>query len=126
MKNNRLTVLLVLIFLISCEKELPKIAKIQFNKEINFGVINTNDTIVKTFYLRNTSSNLLKIKQVKTGCGCTIAKLKDSIIKPNSKAEIMVQYVADNDQKGEINKSIVIDANTNPNFTVLYLKGRVE
>ncbi|MBM6499173.1 DUF1573 domain-containing protein [Flavobacterium macrobrachii] len=103
------------------------LATIEVDKnEFNFGKIKVNDTVDVKFKLKNSSSNSLIIKKIKTSCGCTVAKLKDSLINPNDYAVIEAKFISDNDNKGTVSKSIVIEANTQPNFTVLYLKGKVE
>nr|WP_322551563.1 DUF1573 domain-containing protein [Flavobacterium sp. LB-N7T] len=91
----------------------------------NFGTIKVGDTIKKTFFVKNLSENTLKIKNLKTSCGCTVAKIKDSLIEKGAGTSIIAQYIAEPDDVGLIEKSIIIEANTDPTFTVLYLKGKV-
>ena len=123
MKNKIGIVFIVL--LISCNNT-TKMAEIEFTKEMSFNTIKVGDTISRLYTVKNISNNVLKIKQVKTSCGCTIAKLKDSIINPKSSTQIKATFIARKDDIGIIEKSIVIESNTNPNFNVMYLKGKVE
>ena len=124
MKNNLiLTIATTLIFL-SCNKD--KTASIDVNKEINIGVVKVGDTIKKTFLIKNSSSTDLKIKNIKSSCGCTVAKLNDSIIIENGITNLIVEFIADKDKIGKVKNSIVVEANTNPVFTVLYLTGTVK
>ena len=128
MKNNFLKALLIILIFSSCNKKADNngLATIEYTKEIDFGNIKVNDIIVKIYEIKNTSDNILKIKKIKTSCGCTVAKLKDTIIQGKSSTKVEVQFIADKDKVGKINKSIVIDANTNPSFSVMYLKGTVQ
>lgn len=126
MKNKFIVAFLIANLIVSCAKKNQELAELTFTNEINFGIIKVNDTVSKKIKLKNTSDTILKIKDIKTSCGCTVAKLKDSVVKPNAYAEIDVEYISDKDDIGNISKSIIIDANTKPNFTVLYLKGKVE
>lgn len=123
MKNSIFIIIVLLLF--SCKRDINNLASIQINKVENFGEIKVGDTINKTFYLKNLSENTLRIKGLKTSCGCTIAKIKDSLIEKDSGVSIITQYIAEPDDIGLIEKSIIIEANTEPNFTVLYLKGKV-
>lgn len=123
MKNNLILTIITLMFF-SCNKD--ETAKIEVNKEINFGVIKVNDTIKKSFVIKNNSSIDLKIKDIKSSCGCTVAKLKDSLIKENESTDLIVEFIANKDKIGKIKNSIVVEANTNPVFTVLYLTGTVK
>lgn len=124
MKNRLFVIISLLLF--SCNSNRNNLAEIEINKVRYFGTIKVGDTIKREFYLKNLSENSLKIKNLKPSCGCTVAKIKDSIIHKNSYTKITAQYIAESDDVGFIEKSIIIEANTNPAFTVLYLKGRVK
>lgn len=124
MKNNIFLFAIILIFA-SCTQKDNAIAKIEVDKTQNFNTIKAGDTISKTYVIKNVSDNNLEIKQVKSSCGCTIAKIKDSIVEGGSSTKIVATYTADKDVEGRVKKSIVIDANTSPRFTVLYLEGKV-
>lgn len=123
MKNSFLIILSLLFF--SCNKKTNNLAKIEINKVQNFGDIKVGDTVRKIFHIKNLSENSLIIKDLKTSCGCTVVKINDSIIKKDSGTSIISQYIAEPDDIGLIEKSIIIEANTDPSFTVLYLKGKV-
>lgn len=113
-----------ILLLTACQQK-QRFATISYTKEANFGAAKVHDTIHTVFSIKNTSEENLLIKQIKTSCGCTVAKPKDSIIEKGKSTVIEVQFIADAENLGDISKSIVIDANTNPNFTVMYLKGTV-
>lgn len=127
MKNSFLYFTYIIIFTISCEKiKKNNFSEIEYQKEINFGTINTKDTITKYFIIKNTSSIPLKIKNVKASCGCTLVKLKDSIIKKNESTYIVATYIPKKNDFGKISKSIVIETNTKIVYNVMYLKGIVK
>lgn len=117
--------LLIITIICSCNIKSKRIAEIEIIRVQNFDTIKVGDTVRSIFKLKNTSEIPLKINNVKTSCGCTVAKIQDSILDPNSESKINTQYIAQSDDVGLIEKSIVIEANTNPVFTVLYLKGNV-
>lgn len=125
MKNKSLLIIIIIITLFyGCNNTNNiKFAEIEYKKSISFGIKNNNDTIVKTFQIKNISKNNLIIKNIKSSCGCTVAKLKNSTILPNKYAEIVVTYIPQ--KKGDVSNSIVFEANTNPTFNVLYLKGEI-
>lgn len=125
MKNNLFFFAILLAFL-SCKNEDSKIAKIDVEKTQSFNTIKVGDTISKTFTIKNVSDNQLNIKDIKSSCGCTITKIKDTVVQAGSSTEIVATYTAGKDITGDVKKSIVIDANTDPRFTVLYLKGTVK
>lgn len=123
MKNS--IIICFLILFASCQPKKLQIANFEVTKVKHFGTIKVGDTINENFEIKNTSQNILRIKNIKTSCGCTVAGINDSIINPDSTTKIKTQFIADKENIGSIEKSIVIEANTNPNFTVLYLKGNV-
>jgi len=124
MKGNFIKLAIMLVFVVSCSDK-SKYSMISATKEINFGTIHSNEKISKIFKIKNTSANDLVIKNVKTSCGCTAAKLKDSVVKGNETLNLEVNFAASKEKIGKVKNSIVIEANTSPIFTVLYLKGNV-
>lgn len=118
--------LVILFLLISCSKKEATFATIQTDKEFDFGTIAQKDTVNHIFKIQNTSDSPLKISQIGTSCGCTGAIISDSIISKNDFAEIKVRFIPKKEQTGKISNSIVVEANTNPPYTTLYLNGTVK
>ncbi len=118
--------LLSLIILQSCKHstEKPSIAKVEIiDKEFNFGSISMNDSASFTFKIKNTSKIPFKISKVGTSCGCTTAEYtKDSI---NLNELAIIELLFKPNQIGHIEKSIVVEGNTDPPFNVFYIKGDV-
>jgi len=126
MKNSFLYFTFIILTL-SCNKTTENnFAEIEYQKEIDFGIINTTDTITKSFTIKNISSKTLVIKNVKASCGCTLVKLKDSIIEKDESTDIVATYIPKKDDIGKISKSIVIESNTKTGYNVMYLKGQVK
>lgn len=126
MKNNLLFFTFIIIS-ISCYKTKENnFSKIEYKKNINFGTINTKDTITRSFIIKNTSSIPLIIRNVKASCGCTLVKLKDSLIEKNETTNIIVTYIPKKDDVGKIRKSIVVESNIKTVYSVMYLEGIVK
>jgi hypothetical protein len=102
------------------------LAKIDFVKQFNFGDVKHKDTVKHVFEIKNVSDIPLTITKIGTSCGCTAAVLTDSTANKNEVAKIEVSYTPKKDTEGKIQNSIVIEANTNPAYTVLYLEGIVK
>lgn len=113
--------------LISCvNKTKSETATLIVEKEFNFGKINSNDTIKHIFKIQNISDVELKISKIGTSCGCTAAIVSDSIVASKQFAEIEVRFIPSKEKYNQkINNSIVVEANTNPIYTTLYLEGEV-
>ncbi len=125
MKKNLLYSLLIFTAL-CCTSKKDSYPVLAYNEVVDFGVIKLGDTVNKSITVKNTSSTDLIIKKISSSCGCTVAKLEDSIVKPNKTTSIKVQFIADNKMKGRVKKSIVMDSNVESNFTVFYLQGIIE
>lgn len=121
--------LLISLILTSCkninqQETINKISKIQISPEqVNFGTVKIYDTIFQIFKVKNISSNPLTIDSIGTSCGCTTLKYSKSKILENGEVDITIQFVPE--QFGFTKNSIVIDANTDPPFSIVYLKGNV-
>lgn len=127
MTNYKLitTVLSIAYFLFACDSSKKQIAKVQTaTKELNFGEITMSDSIVHNFYLKNVSNMPLKISEVGTSCGCTTTSYTRGEIGQNETASVEVLFIPE--QIGIIDKSIVVETNTDPPFSVFYIKGEVK
>ena len=113
--------------MLSCSEKAHKseTAILQVKSSQDIGSVKFGDTLTKHITFKNTSPNNLIIKKIESSCGCTLVNFKDSIIRPNSTSEIKVNFTPKIGNKGVITESVIIDANTNPNFTVIYLNGTV-
>ena len=118
--------IITIILLCSCVKDKEIYAIPIVEKTHNFGNIGVYDTINYDFVIKNISQVPLKIKQIGTSCGCTAAIISDSVISNNNIAKIHVKFIPNIRKIGKVKNSIVIKANTNPEFTTLYLIGKVE
>lgn len=124
MRILKISLFILISFLFGCKKD--EFSKFDSKKTHNFGIAKIGDTIRYKFKLKNVSDNLLKINQIGTSCSCTGAIISDSIIKKNNFAVISITYIPTIENKGFIKNSIVVEANTNPTFTTLYLEGIVK
>ncbi|GEM54015.1 hypothetical protein B0A58_03530 [Flavobacterium branchiophilum NBRC 15030 = ATCC 35035] len=124
MKNNYIFIIILLV-LLSCKNKTEKIVQFDVEKIKYLGNIKVGDTARNTFYLRNLSNDIIKIKNVKTSCGCTLANISDTIIKPNTNSQIKTIFVAKKGDIGIVEKSVIIEANTEPTFIVLYIKANI-
>lgn len=100
-------------------------AKIEIiEKTYNFDEIKLKDTLNHIFLIKNISSKDLIISNVHSNCGCTITSFSKNAVKENETAKISVKFIPI--KKGMQEKSVVVEANTSPPFTVLKLKGLVK
>lgn len=94
-------------------------------KEFNFGTITESDSIEHVFIVKNTGEVPLKIISADASCGCTVPQFTKESIQPDSLARITVFFKPNKDAYGATEKSIVLKANTDSVFHVLYIKGNV-
>ncbi len=93
--------------------------------EYNFGTIKEIDGKADAiFYFLNVGKVPIKVEEVKTSCGCTIAEYSKEAVKPNEKGFVKATFDPTM-KKGEFNKSITVKANTVPFYHLLDITGIV-
>ena len=99
---------------------------ITFDKtEHDFGTLLQGEVVTYSFHFTNTGNAPLLISNVNTSCGCTVADFSREPINPGKDGYIKATY----DSKGHHGfqtRSLTVVSNTNPNQTVLRLKGTVQ
>ena len=106
--------------------DTTNLAKITFDQtSIDFGEVKEGDVVKRTFNFTNTGKIPLLITAAKSTCGCTVPDWPKEAIAPGKSGKIDVKFNTD-DKPNYQSKPISIFANTYPNKTVVYLKGRVK
>jgi len=83
-------------------------AKMQFkNASHNFGKVKAGEKARHVYKFKNTGDAPLKIKDVKTTCGCTVADYPKKKIKPGKKGKITVDFDT-HDKNGPYAKGVNI------------------
>ena len=110
----------------SASHSSDKEAVITFDKtEHDFGTLLQGEVVTYSFHFTNTGNAPLLISNVSTSCGCTVADFSREPINPGKEGYIKASY----DSKGHHGfqtRSLTVVTNTNPNQTVLRLKGTVK
>lgn len=102
----------------------PNAAVIKFeSKTIDYGIIDKGSDGTREFKFTNTGKSPLKIKNVKSTCGCTIPTYPKHEIMPGESGVINVKY--NTNRAGRFSKSVSIYTNTVPDRSVLRIKGEV-
>ena len=95
------------------------------NDEYNFGIVVDGDMVKHTFKFTNTGDKNLVLFDVKTTCGCTVPEdWPKQPIPPGESGEVKVIFNSNN-KVGAVNKSIRIEANTNPTVSAVTITGEV-
>ena len=100
----------VLPFLVSVTFAGPKI---EFDaKTFNCGNVieGKTDKLEAVFIVKNTGDSLLKLENVKPGCGCTVVKY-DTLIQPGKTSKIESQVNIKGHSSGPISKYITVTSN---------------
>lgn len=93
--------------------------------EHNFGSVVDGDMVKHTFKFTNTGDKNLILFDVKTTCGCTVPEdWPKHPIAPGESGEVKVIFNSNN-KVGAVNKSIRIEANTNPTVSSVKITGEV-
>jgi hypothetical protein len=102
--------------------EVPKNTKIEFYETIHdFGKINEGEKVQHKFKFKNVGNAPLIIQRTSTSCGCTVPTHTKDPVPPGGEGEINVEYNS-KDREGQIEKSVIVFANTDPPTTKLKIK----
>jgi hypothetical protein len=105
--------------------DLSQMAKMEFEQEtFDMGKMKEGEEISQSFKFKNTGKSPLVISDAKGSCGCTVPEWPRAPIAPGESGEIRFKFNSKG-KSGLQDKTITIVANTNPNQTVLHIKGEV-
>lgn len=90
-----------------------------------FGSVVDGEMVKHTFKFTNTGEKNLVLFNVQTTCGCTVPEdWPKHPIAPGESGEIKVIFNSNN-RVGAVNKTVRVEANTNPTVTTVKLVGEV-
>lgn len=102
------------------------VTTIEFNTLIHeFGKVKANQDHTYDFEIKNTGKLPLKIKHVGASCGCTVPKWSQNPILPGGTDKITVTFHPNEHQIGKTAKTIAVETNTDPAFTILEIRADV-
>ncbi len=100
-------------------------AKFKFEKDFyDFGKINNGDTVLHVFSFVNIGKEPLIIKEISTGCGCTVADWSKYPVLPGKDGSITVKFSKVHDP-GRHQKNIIIKANTEDPYSILKIRAQI-
>ena len=107
------------------KKDAEKMPVLTFETlEYDFGRVIKGERLSYAFKFKNTGKSNLIISSARTSCGCTTSTPPQAPIRPGETGEISVTFDSKN-QKGTVEKTVVVSANTYPVQTVLKVKATV-
>ncbi len=102
-----------------------EVAVFEFDKVFHdFGDIKEGNPGVTVFTFKNTGEAPLIITSAQGSCGCTVPDYPKTPIAPGATGEIKVSFDSSG-RVGKQDKTVTIDANTNPRSTVLKITSNV-
>ncbi|MEN9743924.1 MAG: hypothetical protein RLZZ65_1729 [Bacteroidota bacterium] len=90
------------------------------------GTVMKGEKIKASFKITNTGSYPLVFGEVKPSCSCTVVKEPKKPVAPGESIEIKAEINTDNLHTKNIHKAVTLMTNTEPNITVLQIKGRIK
>lgn len=89
-----------------------------------FGDVKEGDIAKHEFVFKNTGNEPLYVRDAKASCGCTTPEWTKDTIAPGGEGKILVQFNSEG-RAGDFNKTVTVLANTDPEATVITIKGHV-
>ncbi len=93
--------------------------------QFDFGDIQPDSKVRHTFKFTNTGKSPLLIADATASCGCTTPSWTKEPIAPGGTGEMEVLFDS-RGKEGLVNKQVSVRANTQPNITVIYIKGNIK
>jgi len=75
-----------------------------------FGKVKEGKVVEYTFNFGNSGNSTLKIKDIKTSCGCTAALVSSEVLKPGEQGTLKVELDTSN-RNGKMSRTITIESN---------------
>lgn len=102
-----------------------KTTKLEFTEtEHEFADIKEGELAKHEFVFKNTGTEPLYVRDAKASCGCTTPEWTKDTIAPGAEGKILVQFNSDG-RPGNFTKTVTVMANTDPEATVITIKGFV-
>jgi hypothetical protein len=106
--------------------EVGQKTTMEITPEFNAGTVIKGEIIKARFKVENTGDYPLVFGEVRGSCSCTVAEKPEEPIQPGETGEIMAEVNTENLTTKNIVKSVTIMANTEPNLTVVTIKGTLK
>ena len=122
---------LAISFLIfSCEDnkkvDVGQKTTMEVNLVYDAGNVIKGEVINAKFKVKNTGDYPLVFGEVRPSCSCTVPHKPEQPIQPGKTGEIIAQVMTDKLNTKNVSKSVTIMTNTEPNTTVLMIKGVIK
>ena len=106
-------------------KDAEKMPEIEFEKTAyDFGEVIEGERLTYAFKFKNTGKSNLIIYSSEATCGCTTSQPPKAPVRPGESGEITVTFDSKG-QKGNVQKRILVGANTYPAETILTISANV-
>ena len=96
------------------------------NLVFDAGTVLKGEVINAKFKVKNTGKYPLVFGEVRPSCSCTVPHKPEKPIQPGETGEIVAQVMTDKLNTKNVSKSVTIMTNTEPNTTVLRIKGIIK
>lgn len=90
------------------------------------GTVMKGERIKATFKVINTGTYPLVFGEIKPSCSCTVVDKPQKPIQPGESTIIRAEINTDELHTKNIHKAVTLMTNTEPNITVLQIKGRIK
>ena len=105
-------------------KELRQTTIAFVEAEHEFGDVKEGEFAKHEFVFKNTGTEPLYVRDAKASCGCTTPEWTKDTIAPGAEGKILVQFNSEG-RPGDFTKTVTVLANTEPEATVITIKGHV-
>lgn len=106
-------------------QEKKNTSPVQWNEKTHdFGILEQGVPATATFTFKNISNAPVVITNVRSSCGCTVAKYTKEPVRPGEEGQVSATY--NSARPGNFNKSVTVTLEGVPGADILIVKGEVK
>ena len=117
--------LFVIFFCVSCNSKATD-GSVEVSPSVIHILAQRDSVYTKTSYVKNNSLKNIKISDISSSCGCTVARLKDSIINSKDSVPVNIEYTAKQSDTGNFVRYVSIRTNGTPPIKTIELKVKIK
>ncbi|RMD85529.1 MAG: DUF1573 domain-containing protein [Candidatus Dadabacteria bacterium] len=93
--------------------------------QYDFGKVTQGEVVEHTFTIKNSGKKILRIIRVTPSCGCTVAKIKKTLLAPNETASLKVRFDTEGFMGNKVKTVTIYSNDPDSQVVVLTIKGVV-
>lgn len=123
--RNTILIALTIILIFACKSKNAE-GSVEITPSVYNLLAKRDSTYINTVYVKNNTSQEVKIINISTSCGCTVASLKDSVVNCRDSVPVSILYTAKQSDTGNLVRYVSVRTNGIPPIKTIELKVKIK